>query len=195
MTNIPPKPTPVVIPSSQLREARTTPIQGNPVQWIQIDNLAGGDLLEIHTESNSYLVAMSGTQRGLMVCSNVEVLNEEVSILGAWGDNGEPQWGTIRTGAGLLFAGVNEAGSATKTSPIVNLFLRKYIKSAPVFPGSSTTKTPGAALHISSNSNPILKGSGTINPRPTGQGPKPIPSLGSQSALKPLVKSGTAGTK
>lgn len=195
MTNIPPKPTPVVIPSSQLREARTTPIQGNPVQWIQIDNLAGGDLLEIHTESNSYLVAMSGTQRGLMVCSNVEVLNGEVSILGAWGENGEPQWGTIRTGAGLLFAGVNEAGTATKTSAIVSLFLRKYIKSAPVFPVSSTPKTPSSVPHILSNSNSVLKGSGTINPRLIGQGLKPSPTLGSQSVLKPLVKSGTTGLR
>lgn len=195
MTSISPKLTPVVIPSSQLREAWTTPIQGAPVQWIQIDNLSGGDLLEIHTESNSYLVAMSGTQRGLMVCSNVEVLNGEVSILGAWGDNGVPQWGTIRTGAGLLFAGVNEVGSATKTSPIVNLFLRKYIKSVPVFPASSTAKTSPSSPPISINSNAILKGGGTINPRPSGGGLKPIPRLGPQSALNPLVKSGTAGPK
>ena len=85
-----------------------------------------------------YIIAVCGTQRGLLTSSNKEVQGGEVLLLGSWLEDGTACWGTIRKGAGLLFSKSEESGTATKTSAVVDLFLRKYVKSSPAYSSSAT---------------------------------------------------------
>jgi hypothetical protein len=121
-----PKGRPDAVSSTPPAPPALSSVFGKSTQWVQIGALNGGDLLEILTETNTYIIAICGMQRGLMISSNNEVDNGEVSLLGSWIEGGEPVWGTIKKGAGLLFSKINEQGVATKTSTIKEIFLRHY---------------------------------------------------------------------
>lgn len=183
-----------------LGNSKTSVILGNSAQWIQIDTLIGGDLLEIYTASSAYFIAITGFQRGLLAGSNPEVPSGEILLLGSWNEEGAPHWGTIRKGAGLLFSKINEVGSATKTSVVEALFLRKH-SGAQSYPQNKTLSASQSSPARPPSPVPSLglvtKNLGvTSNPRVRAvAGPKVAPRITPRIPLASNTPSYNAGSK